>query len=1390
MPPARIQNGMAASLFCVALAAALSLSHTMEAHGALSPMVDAVEHATLRDNGTGLAERIKSRGIEVAAQASIAPEPQLPAERIERILRLGQAASKARVLANRRELVSDRRIHPDKPAAEDRAVAAGRAMEFYPRQEGKAPRNLRGKNLQPAEKGPWTGEERDKRTARAFLRAHRYTLKLRDPDKEMRLDKVQHDELGHRHIRFRQTHRGVPLWANGLIVQLDKEGNAVSMHGAYSPSPSSKLITRPTVQVAASVAQARAAVEGGEHAQVPEPELVIHAPLRGMSRLAWKVEVNVSDHARWQVFVDAASGKVLSTHSLVCEAATVGSGLDLFGVKRSLNVWKDGTTFGMVDTSKNMYDPASTPPDPDQTRGAIFVLDAANQAPDADGNIDLGLASSGNANAWSVKDAVSASFNLSLTYDYYKDKHDRDSLDGANGTIYGVVRYRQEAGQPMANAFWNGAAMFFGTAEPYAGATDVVGHELTHGVVTHSADLVYKNQSGALNEAFADIFGEMVEARAKGGRPDWLIGGPPLRTADKALRDFINPNNVSCSLAPCPAKMSQYIRTQQDNGGVHLNSSIINHAYYLLAEGLPGAIGIADAERIFYRALTTKLSPQSEFIDLRHGATASAKELFGDTSTQAAKVAAAFDAVEIADAPTTPPPPPTTVVSGPDASLFNYYYPDYGYYLARRETTGDGTAGSFLSHYAIRAAKPSISGDGTLAAFVDAYNDVCFIATDGSAEEECVGYAGWAHSVALSRDQNQLAFVMLDEQGYPDNTITILNLITEEAQTYTLKAPLLDGGTINVLQADMMEFTGDGKGLVYDAYNELSFTSGATLGLWSVYKLDIASGQVVTVIPPIEGFDIGNPSLGKTGDHLLTFEVIDGAAGQSTVFTANTFTGDLVEIITMEPGPLLASPSFTGNDRGLVFAYPDAYAYTGSSCWRQALAADKITPTSADPTLWVDDGALCTVYRRGTYTPPKYYELTVVKAGTGTGVVTSVPEGISCGTACNVSQLKDTQISLTAKASDGSVFAGWSGNADCSDGKISLGANKTCTATFNLDASKPTVTVTATDASATEAGLTTGKFIISRTGSTAAALTVNFTVTGTATAGSDYAGLGASVTIPAGSTSVVKAVTPLQDTLQEINETIVLTLKPATTYAVGAGSSATVTLTSDDTVTRTVTVTATDAFATESGPTTGKFTITRTGDTSASLTVNFAVSGTATAGSDYTGLGTSVVIPAGKASVFKTVTPMQDTLQELDETITLTLKQSASYAVGAAGSATVTLASDEAVTQTVTVAATDASATEAGLTTGKITFTRSGDIAAALTVNYAVSGTATAGSDYAGLGVSVTFQAGKTTATKTVTPKQDTLAEGNETVILTLKQSPNYAVGPANKATVTLSSDD
>jgi hypothetical protein len=182
------------------------------------------------------------------------------------------------------------------------------------------------------------------------------------------------------------------------------------------------------------------------------------------------------------------------------------------------------------------------------------------------------------------------------------------------------------------------------------------------------------------------------------------------------------------------------------------------------------------------------------------------------------------------------------------------------------------------------------------------------------------------------------------------------------------------------------------------------------------------------------------------------------------------------------------------------------------------------------------------------------------------------------------------------------------------------------------------------------------------------------------------------------------------------------------------------------------------------------------------------MSGTATNGTDYNTISSPITIAAGVSYVDITLTPINDTTPEGDETAILTISTNAAYTVGSPSSATITIQDDDKPTLTVT--ATDNTATESPLTTGYFTVSRTGSTSAALTVYYSVGGTATAGSDYNSLPGSITIPAGSSTATITVTPINDALVESDETVIVTLNANAGYTIGSPSSATVTIISDD
>ncbi|MSU64075.1 MAG: M4 family peptidase, partial [Pedosphaera sp.] len=593
------------------------------------------------------------------------------------------------------------------------------------------------------------------RTARSFLKANAALLRLDDPDKELKLEVERRDDAGERHLKFTQVFKDVPVWPAGLSVHLDAAGNVNMVDGAYAPTPG-EIAVLPGLSAEEARQRAAAGVSGVGGSTTGEPELVVYAPLDRAPRLAWKLNVSRDIAHAWLVIVDAQDGRVLNRTTLCYDANVAQSARGLDNVNRNVNAWSQDGKFYLADTTKKMFNAAVNPiKDP---RGVITILDA-REVTIKDLKTAFIVESADGVN-W-LPDGISALYNFSQTYDYFLERHDRNSLDGKGGNIDAIVRVKD-----LDNAFWNGnlKIMVFGNAKPYPLALDVVGHELTHGVTENSANLIYELQPGAMNEAFSDIFGTMVEARVT-GQVNWTLG----EQLGKIFRDLKNPGSLQISglNRPYPSKMSEYVdlpnSDDADHGGVHINSSIINHAFYMLAEGLPQAVGLRDAEKIFYRCLTVHLQTQSQFIDARLGCITSAEALFGPESTQARKTADAFDAVEIFATPATPAPAPIPAVSGEDSTVFVAVNPfTSNLALGRRETSlGDPNDGVALAD-GIKQARPSVSGDGSLAVLVSANNDVCIIDTANPVNQLCVGVAGLVHSAAISPDGGQIAFILRD----------------------------------------------------------------------------------------------------------------------------------------------------------------------------------------------------------------------------------------------------------------------------------------------------------------------------------------------------------------------------------------------------------------------------------------------------------------------------------------------------------------------------------------------------------------------------------------------------------------------------------------------------
>lgn len=339
------------------------------------------------------------------------------------------------------------------------------------------------------------------------------------------------------------------------------------------------------------------------------------------------------------------------------------------------------------------------------------------------------------------------------------------------------------------------------------------------------------------------------------------------------------------------------------------------------------------------------------------------------------------------------------------------------------------------------------------------------------------------------------------------------------------------------------------------------------------------------------------------------------------------------------------------------------------------------------------------------------------------------------------------------------------------------------------DTTLPVVSAAATDFYASETPGDNGTFIISRTGSTAAALNVAVAWSGTAANGTDYTSLPTTVQIPAGQASAILTLAPINESLVEGLEDATLTVSNNAAYIRDTSAqTATVTITDDDVPV--VSVTASDASASETNRDPGLLLITRSGPTSNPLTVYYGVAGSALHGTDYQLLTGQIVIPAGATSVPVVITPYDDDLGEGDpETVTFNLATyNSAYQLGTAYSATVNIADND--DQPMISVRANTTAGEPS-TTGNFIIRALGSATGNITVNYTLSGTATAGSDYTAPSGSVTLSAASANeVTVNIPVINDSLPEDTETVVMTLTPGAGYRIFNDGSATLRLEDED
>jgi Zn-dependent metalloprotease len=243
---------------------------------------------------------------------------------------------------------------------------------------------------------------------------------------------------------------------------------------------------------------------------------------------------------------------------------------------------------------------------------------------------------------------------LGATYALFADVFGRASVDDAGMPLLATVHY----GRQYDNAFWDGHQMVFGDGDGqvfgrFTASLSVIGHELCHGVTQFTAGLAYQGQSGAINESLSDVFGALVEQHARrqsAAEASWLIGEGLFtdEVEGAALRSMRAPGTAYdddvLGKDPQPAMVAGYVDTADDNGGVHLNSGIPNHAFYLVATALGGDAWDA-AGHIWYDTMTGSLPPTASFVQFAAATADAALARFGDGSREHRAVREAWSTV-------------------------------------------------------------------------------------------------------------------------------------------------------------------------------------------------------------------------------------------------------------------------------------------------------------------------------------------------------------------------------------------------------------------------------------------------------------------------------------------------------------------------------------------------------------------------------------------------------------------------------------------------------------------------------------------------------------------------------------------------------------------------
>jgi Zn-dependent metalloprotease len=484
-----------------------------------------------------------------------------------------------------------------------------------------------------------------------------------DPDK---LDRV--------HTHLQQTLNGIPVFGGEAIVHLDSVNEVEAVPTTDNLIAGVDVNTVPNLTEADAVKAAKGKYKekkGCDNCLTDEPKASLWILRHDeVDYLVYRVQLSRLDGTENTsepvYFINAHSGELVWSYDNLQTQAVTGTGSSLYSGTQTINTYLSGGSYYMEDHPRSIgtFDNRNSAKI-NTAMGFITSYGSTYRFSDAD-------------NIWNTstqRAGVDAHYGASKVYDYYLNVLGRNGIDGVGGprtltSIDGtsmLISSNVHFGKSYNNAFWTDSKnqMFYGDGDGSQFSSlvtlDICGHEMTHGVTARTAALTYSGESGALNESWSDVFGAMVELYARGGQETtttWWIGEDAYTpaTAGDALRYMDRPHNdpnYGYTSNDDPDYYTERYTGTGDNGGVHINSGIGNHVFYLLAHGgthahVPGpfvtGIGADHAARIWYKALTTYMVSSTNFSGARAATLNAAADLYGTGSQEYLSVADAWTA--------------------------------------------------------------------------------------------------------------------------------------------------------------------------------------------------------------------------------------------------------------------------------------------------------------------------------------------------------------------------------------------------------------------------------------------------------------------------------------------------------------------------------------------------------------------------------------------------------------------------------------------------------------------------------------------------------------------------------------------------------------------------